>query len=76
MACCEVDRDDSAATHPGSVIGVEVGVRHLAVLLTGEQIPNPRALGRSLRRLRRYQRKLDRQRRAGNPAAMTSSAAR
>jgi putative transposase len=66
-ACCEVERADVAAAGPGSVVGVDVGVRHLAVLSTGEQIPNPRALERARRRLVRYQRKLDRQRRAGNP---------
>jgi len=49
------------------VLGVDVGVRHLAVLSTGEQIANPRALEKARRRLRRYQRRLDRQRRANNP---------
>lgn len=65
--CCEVDRDDLAPTSPDAVLGVDVGVRHLAVLSTGEQITNPRALQTARRRLRRFQRKLDRQRRAGNP---------
>ncbi len=63
---CEVDRRDPAPRSQETV-GVDVGVRHLAVLSTGEMVENPRALGRSLTRLRRYQRKLDRQRRAGNP---------
>jgi putative transposase len=48
-------------------VGVDAGVRHLAVLSTGEQITNPRAYERAQRRLRRYQRALDRQRRANNP---------
>jgi transposase len=51
----------------GPLAVLKLGVRCLAVLSTGEQVANPRALGRSLARLRRYQRKLDRQRRAGNP---------
>jgi putative transposase len=44
------------------VIGVEVGVRHLAVLSTGEVVPNPHALQRSERRLRRLNRELARRR--------------
>jgi putative transposase len=42
------------------VVGVDVGVRHLAVLSTGEVIPNPRALEGSLRKLRRINRELAR----------------
>jgi len=63
--CCEVERNDPVAFSEKPV-GVDAGVRHLAVLSTGEQIPNPFALGRAQRRLRRYQRKVDRQRRANN----------
>jgi putative transposase len=48
--------------HPrvGGVVGVDVGVRHLAVLSTGQVIPNPRPLGRAQRRLRRLNRQLAR----------------
>jgi putative transposase len=42
------------------VVGVDVGVRHLAVLSTGQTIPNPRALEQSLRKLRRLHRQLAR----------------
>jgi putative transposase len=58
----EVQR--TVPTHNGasSVIGVEVGVRHLAVLSTGEVVPNPHALQRSERRLRRLNRELARRR--------------
>lgn len=49
-------------------VGVDVGVRHLAVLSTGAQVTNPRALDRARRKLRRLQRRLDRQRRASNPS--------
>lgn len=45
--CCEVDRADAAAACPESVVGVDVGVRHLAVLSTGEQITNPRTLDKA-----------------------------
>ncbi len=64
--CCIVDRSDKPVKAAGT-IGVDVGIRHLAVLSTGEMVENPRALCRAQRRLRRYQRKLDRQRRTGNP---------
>ncbi|MDQ2761280.1 MAG: RNA-guided endonuclease TnpB family protein, partial [Actinomycetota bacterium] len=65
--CCEVDRSEQPAARSESVVGVDVGVKHLAVLSTGELVENPRALSQAQRRLRRYQRKLDRQRRTGNP---------
>jgi putative transposase len=53
--------------HPKVVVGVDVGLRHLASLSTGETFENAQPLGRSLTKLRRLQRKLDRQRRANNP---------
>lgn len=64
---CEVERADAAPSEPGATVGVDVGVRHLAVLSTGEQVANPRALERAQRKLRRLQRRADRQRRANNP---------
>jgi putative transposase len=65
--CCEVERFDAPPAGRGGVVGVDVGVRHLAVLSTGEQVENPRALAGARRRIRRLQRKGDRQRRANNP---------
>jgi len=65
--CCEVQRTDRPPAWPGAVVGVDVGIKHLAVLSTGETIANPRALGAAQRRLRRHQRRVDRQRRASNP---------
>jgi putative transposase len=55
------------ARRPDVVVGVDVGLRHLATLSTGEQIENLRPLQGASRRLRRLQRQLDRQRRANNP---------
>lgn len=52
---------------PNTVVGVDVGLRHLATLSTGAQVENLRPLNASLRKLRRLQRQLDRQRRAMNP---------
>jgi putative transposase len=52
----EVEREipdaPSARQRRGGPVGVDLGVRHLAVLSTGETIPNPRHLAGSLRRLR------------------------
>jgi len=39
--CCEVQRADPMPGEPDAVLGVDVGVRHLAVLSTGEQVHNP-----------------------------------
>jgi len=56
----EVDRPTPAAPSPrqrrGGPVGVDVGVRHLALLSTGERVPNPKPLARSLRTLRRASR--------------------
>jgi transposase len=52
---------------PNTVVGVDVGLKHLATLSTGERVENMRPLQGALRRLRRLQRSLDRQRRARNP---------
>jgi putative transposase len=41
---------------PSSVVGVDLGVKTLAVLSTGEQIPNPRHMSGALRKLRRLSR--------------------
>ncbi|MDX3661686.1 IS607 family element RNA-guided endonuclease TnpB [Streptomyces sp. ID05-26A] len=52
----EITRADPAPTRPESVVGVDLGVRSLAVLSTGETVPNPRRLETVLRELRRLQR--------------------
>jgi putative transposase len=49
-----------------AVVGVDVGLRRLATLSTGEQFENPRPLRAALRRIARLQRKIERQRRANN----------
>jgi putative transposase len=56
----EVERAIPTSNRKPSVVGVDVGVRHLAVLSTGAVIPNPRALEHSLRKLRRLNRELTR----------------
>jgi IS605 OrfB family transposase len=59
---CEVQRRLPTSNGRDAVVGVDVGVRHLAVLSTGPIIENPRALERSLRKLRRLNRELHRRR--------------
>jgi putative transposase len=58
----EVERAIPTSNDKTDVVGVDVGVRHLAVLSTGQTIPNPRALEHSLRKLRRLNRELSRHR--------------
>ncbi|GAB3798509.1 IS607 family element RNA-guided endonuclease TnpB [Micromonospora zhanjiangensis] len=56
----EVDRTERAPARPDSVVGVDVGIRHLAVLSTGELIDNPRHLAAARRRMRQLGRALSR----------------
>jgi IS605 OrfB family transposase len=57
---CEVDRQISAHEKPAAVVGVDVGIKHLAVLSTGDVIDNPRHLAGSARHLRRLSRRVSR----------------
>lgn len=50
-----------------AAVGVDLGLSRLATLSTGEAFANARPLRDALRKLRRLQRQLDRQRRANNP---------
>jgi putative transposase len=52
----EISRRDRSPARPESIVGVDLGVRSLAVLSTGEIIPNPHHLQVALRKLRRLQR--------------------
>jgi putative transposase len=56
----EVQRHQPTGNGKSGVVGVDVGVRHLAVLSTGLVVPNPRALEHSQRKLRRLNRQLAR----------------
>jgi putative transposase len=55
------------ARKPRAAVGVDLGLKRLATLSTGQAVPNSRPLRAALRTLRRLQRRLDRQRRANNP---------
>lgn len=48
----EVDRAERKPARPDSVVGVDVGIKHLAVLSTGELVANPRHLRAAKARLR------------------------
>jgi IS605 OrfB family transposase len=56
----EVERAVRTPARPASIVGVDVGIKHLAVLSTGELVPNPRHLGDAQRRLRGLGRSLSR----------------
>jgi putative transposase len=56
------------ARRASAAVGVDVGLARLATLSTGHVAGNSRPLQAELRRLRRLQRQLDRQRRANNTA--------
>ncbi len=62
---CEVDRAEPAPTQPQSVIGVDLGVSHLAVLSNGVMIPNPKPASKYQRRMARLQRECSRRRGPG-----------
>jgi len=57
---CEVEREPKAPRFPDAVVGVDAGLRHLAVLSTGERVVNPRPLKAALRRIARLNRELAR----------------
>jgi putative transposase len=73
---CEVSRQVGSPTAPARVVGVDVGVRNLAVLSTKEVVPNPRALQRSSRALARHQRRLARQETGGGAKAASGRSRR
>jgi putative transposase len=52
----EITRNDRGPARPESTVGVDLGVKSLAVLSTGEIIPNPELLQVASRKLRRLQR--------------------
>ena len=58
--------DEPAVQRPSTtrVVGIDLGLKDLMVLSTGEKIGNPRPLRCSMRRLKRAQRALSRKRRA------------
>jgi putative transposase len=60
---CKINRQLPTPNEHASTVGVDVGIRHLAMLSTGEQIPNPRPLERLHHKRHRLQRRWSRQER-------------
>jgi len=60
---CEVKREPKAPRFPETVVGVDAGLRYLAVLSTGERVENPHPLKTALRRIARLNRELARRQR-------------
>lgn len=56
----EVQRAERTPARPGSVVGVDVGIKYLAVLSTGELVDNPRHLLAARQRMRALGRALSR----------------
>ena len=56
----EVHRAQTTPARPNDRVGVDVGIRTLAVLSTGECVPNPRHLDQSLSKLRTAARTMSR----------------
>ncbi len=57
-ASVQCEREMEPPVHTGPAVGVDVGLKDLAVLSTGERIPHPRHLRRAEKRLARLQRAL------------------
>ncbi|MFL5880145.1 MAG: RNA-guided endonuclease InsQ/TnpB family protein, partial [Actinomycetota bacterium] len=60
---CKITRQLPTSNEHTSTVGVDVGIQHLAMLSTGEQIPNPRPLERLQHKRHRLQRRWSRQER-------------
>jgi len=69
--CVEIEREVTTAAFPEAVDGVDLGVKSLAVLSTGEVVPNQRALNRYARKMARLQRELSRRERGSKHRAET-----
>ena len=72
---CEVERATGKPSRPTAVVGVDVGIHHLAVLSTGGIEPNPRHLDAARRRLRRLGRTLARRRGPYDPTTRNRATA-
>jgi putative transposase len=57
---CQVERTREPGAAPGAVVGVDLGVKHLAALSTGKLVENPKALARYRRRVAHLERELSR----------------
>ena len=70
---CEVERHDAVATYPDAIVGVDLGVHHLAALSTGELVENPKPISRQARRTARLNRELSRRQKGSKRRAKTKA---
>jgi putative transposase len=61
----QVEEEQAAPENTGPVVGIDLGVKHLATLSDGEVIANPRHLKRRLKKLKRLQRTVSRRQKGG-----------
>jgi putative transposase len=61
----QVQQEHNVSENMGPVVGVDLGVKHLATLSDGEVIENPRHLKQHLKKLKRLQRAVSRKRKGG-----------
>jgi putative transposase len=66
-ASIQVQMEVAGVQPSNEIVGVDLGIKYLAVTSDGEIIENPKAYYTLQAKLNRLQRKLDRQRRANNP---------
>ncbi len=61
-----VEQAHAAPVNMGPVVGVDLGIKKLATLSDGEEVPNPRYLKHRLKQLKRLQRTVSRRRKGGS----------
>jgi putative transposase len=70
----ETERAALSPANPDAVTGVDLGIKTLAVLSDGREVPNPRHLGGALRKVRRLSRRASRRQGPYDPAARRKQA--
>jgi putative transposase len=61
----QVEEKQAVPKNTGPVVGIDLGIKHLATLSDGEVISNPRHLKRRLKKLKRLQRVVSRRQKGG-----------
>src|SRR5262249_39194322 len=61
----QVEEEQAVPENTGPVVGIDLGVKHLAALSDGPVIPHPRHLQRRLQKLKRLQRMVTRRHKGG-----------
>jgi putative transposase len=62
----QVEQQQEVPTNSGPAVGVDLGVKTLATLSDGTQIPNPRHLTRRLKKIKRFHRVVSRRKKGSN----------